>query len=92
MLPFQGATKNGASMRRGPDCLSGLQTTAEIFSLDAIARAKIGLNRPIAATVFIDNGAPPLSRDTERLKTKEAGNPPGAQSNCEPPCVIVLCV
>jgi hypothetical protein len=47
-------------MRRGPDCLSGLQTTAEIFSLDAIARAKIGLNRPIAATVFIDNGAPPV--------------------------------
>jgi hypothetical protein len=46
-------------MRRGPDCLSGLQTTAEIFSLDAIARAKTGLNR-IAATVFIDNGAPPV--------------------------------
>ena len=28
--PFPGATKNGTSMRRGPDCLSGSQTTAEI--------------------------------------------------------------
>jgi hypothetical protein len=34
----------------------------------------------------------PPSRDAERLKTKEAGNPPGAQPNCEPPCVTVLCV
>ena len=41
---------------------------------------------PVAAS------APPLSRDTERLKTKEAGNPPRAQSNCEPPCVTVLWV
>ena len=44
--PFPGATKNGASMRRGPDCLSGSQTTAEVFSLEAIARAKTGINQP----------------------------------------------
>ena len=44
--PFPGAIKNGTSMRRGPDCLSGSQTTAEISSLDTIARAETGINRP----------------------------------------------
>jgi hypothetical protein len=33
-------------MRRGPDCLSGSQTTAEISSLNTIARAETGINRP----------------------------------------------
>src|SRR5208337_1847828 len=33
-------------MRRGPDCLSGSQTTAETSSFNTIARAEIGINRP----------------------------------------------
>jgi hypothetical protein len=40
-------------MRRAPDCLSGSQTTAEIFSLDAIARAKTGINRPASPPVSL---------------------------------------
>jgi hypothetical protein len=40
---------------------------------------------PVAAS-------PSPSRDTDGLKTKGVGNPPRAQSNCEPHCVTVLVV
>jgi hypothetical protein len=50
-----------------------------------VAKATV-LAPPVAASPS------PPSRDTDGLKTKEAGNPPRAQSNCEPPCVTVLWV
>ena len=51
-----------------------------------VAKATVLAPSPVAASPS------PPSRDTDGLKTKEAGNPPRAQSNCEPPCVTVLWV
>jgi hypothetical protein len=51
--PFPRATKNDTSMQRGPDCLSGSQATAEIDSLNTIARRETRSDRP-AAQPFSD--------------------------------------
>src|SRR3954454_14489706 len=58
MLPVPGATKNSASMQRGPDCLSGSQATQNV---SASTRSPIqGSDKPTrAATIFINNSARP---------------------------------
>ena len=55
--PFPRATKNGASMQRGPDCQSGSQATGVMSaSHDHPSRGSDKSAR--AATIFTHNGAP----------------------------------
>jgi hypothetical protein len=55
--PFPGATKNDTSMQRGPDCLSGSQTTA-VMSASHDHPSPGSDKSARAATIFIHNDAP----------------------------------
>ena len=57
--PFPGATKNGTSMQRGPDCQYGVVSHRSYVGLSTIARREGSDKSARAATpIFIHNGAP----------------------------------
>src|SRR5215472_574545 len=56
--PLPRATKNGTSMQRGPDCHSGLRTTADLSASPRSPVARLRQTGSRRHTIFIHNGAP----------------------------------
>ena len=70
--PSSGATKNSASLQRGPDCLSGSQATQ---NWSASTQSPIqGSDKPAcAATIFNHNGARPAQLGCSAFSTLRRG-------------------